>query len=279
MKTVFPETSAFLRSHSLKRKKRKLAMTESRKARRAETARQNGAKSRGPKTPNGKFISSLNAITTAEHLEIFKAEMPECAALLSTDNSNELVALLQKLIRQFLPQSECELTLVRQACVEMFQYQRTVSLETFARQCDLDGLLRRCPEMSPQMRQYQSYKAGLAEDKLWRSLQRDKKAHLSAFSTFQKQIRLMRRDFAMNPVEPVCVDPDLALLNQVLPPPEVVAEILAHADRAKNEPSYKLPLWVAEVLDNKELMAEIAPDYKFQKSDEVLDPDPVPEAV
>jgi len=89
----------------------------------------------------------------------------------------------------------------------------------------------------------------------------------------------MRRDFAMNPVEPVCVDPDLAQLNQVLPPPEVVAEILAHADRAKNEPSYKLPLWVAEVLENKELMAEIAPDYKFQKSDEVLDPDPVPEAV
>ena len=253
-------------------------MTESRKARRAETARQNGAKSRGPKTPNGKFISSLNAISTAEHLEIFKAEMPECAALLSTDNPHELVNLLQKLIRQFLPQSECELTLVRQACVEMFQYQRTVSLETFARQCDLDELLRRCSELSPRMRQLQSYRGGLAEDKLWRSLHRDKKAHLSAFSMFQKQIRMMRRDFTMIPPEPVCVDPDLAQLDEELPPPEVIAEVLAHADRAKNEPSYKLPLWVAEMLANKELMAEIAPHYKFEKWSESPVPVPVPEA-
>jgi hypothetical protein len=254
-------------------------MTDAQKARRAETARQNGAKSRGPKTPNGKFISSLNAISTAEHLEILKAEMPECAALISTDDPQDLVRLLQKLIRQFLPQSECELTLVRQACVEMFQYQRTVSLETFARQCDLDALLRRCPEMPSQTRQLQSYRAGLADEKLWRSLQRDKKAHLAAFSTFQKQIRIMRRDFTMIPTEPVCVDPDLAQLNTELPPPEVVAEVLAHADRAKNEPSYKLPLWVAEILANKELMAEIAPDYEFEKSRDSPVPVPVPEAV
>ena len=253
-------------------------MTEAQKARRAETARRNGAKSRGPKTANGKFISSLNAISTAEHLEIFKAEMPECVALLSTDNPHELVDLLQKLIRQFLPQSECELTLVRQACVELFQYQRAVSLETFARQCDLDTLLRRCPEMPSHTRQLQSYKTGLAEEKLWRSLQRDKKAHLSAFTAFQKQIRTMRRDFTMIPPEPVCVDPDFAQLNEELPPPEVVAEVLAHADRAKNEPSYKLPLWVAEILAKKELMAEIAPDYIFQKTSESADPMPVPKA-
>ena len=253
-------------------------MTESQKARRAETARQNGAKSRGPKTPNGKFISSLNAITTAEHLEILKAEMPECMALLSTDDPHDLVRLLQKLIRQFMPQSECELTLVRQACIELFQYQRAVSLETFARQCDLDGLLRRCPELPSQVRQLQSYKAGLAEDKLWRSLQRDKKAHLGAYTIFQKQLRQMRRDFTMFPPEPVCVDPDLAQLNEELPPPEVIAEVLAHADRAKNEPSYKLPLWVAEMLENKELMAEIAPDYKFEKLHESPVPVPVREA-
>ena len=39
-------------------------MTEEQKTRRAEAARENGAKSRGPVSDIGKYISSLNSIAT-----------------------------------------------------------------------------------------------------------------------------------------------------------------------------------------------------------------------
>jgi len=56
----------------------------------------------------------------------------------------------------------------------------------------------------------------------------------------------------------------------------VVADILGHAERARNEPSHKLPHWVVEVLLNEELMSEIAPDYDVEELLEKLTAAPVP---
>ena len=80
-------------------------MTEQQKARRAEAARENGAKSRGPVSDIGKYISSLNSISTGEHLDLRKEELPECIALLSTDCRVAYLRLYQKHTRQFQPQS------------------------------------------------------------------------------------------------------------------------------------------------------------------------------
>ena len=78
------------------------------------------------------------------------------------------------------------------------------------------------------------------------------------------------------PPEPINSDADANLAADPLPPPEVVAEILAHADRAKSEPNYELPRWVAEVILNEELMAEIAPGYDVEKLLEILTAATVP---
>jgi len=56
----------------------------------------------------------------------------------------------------------------------------------------------------------------------------------------------------------------------------VVAEILGHAERAKNEPSHKLPHWVVEVILNEQLIAEIAPVYDVEQFLEKLNAAPVP---
>jgi len=55
-----------------------------------------------------------------------------------------------------------------------------------------------------------------------------------------------------------------------LPSAEVVAENLGHADRAKSEPSYQLSPWVAEVILDEQLMAEIVPGYDVEKLLEIL---------
>ena len=56
-------------------------MTEEQKIRRAELARENGRKSRGPVSPLGKYASSMNAIATGKHVKVHKEIFPECDIL------------------------------------------------------------------------------------------------------------------------------------------------------------------------------------------------------
>jgi hypothetical protein len=253
-------------------------MTEEQKARRAEIARENGAKSKGPVSETGRFISSLNSITTGEHLEILKEELPECIALLSTDCRQAYIRLYQRHFRQYKPEGGCEQTLLRHMCVELFQLERTISLETHARQRGIDDVIRAYPNLSDADRELFAYEQGLQKDKLWRALQRDKKAHLAAYASYQRLFKQTRRDFRLIPPEPVNSEADNNLAEEPLPPPEVVAEAIAHADRAKNEPSYELPRWVAEMILNEELMAEIAPGYNVDELLEKLTAAPIPRA-
>jgi len=251
-------------------------MTEQQKASRAETARQNGAKSRGPVSDIGKYISSLNSIATGEQLDLHKEELPECIALLSTDCRAAYLRLYQKHVRQYQPKSDCQITMLRHMSVELFQLERTITLETQIRQHGVDETLRSYEGLSDVELQMFSYERGLQKDKVWRSLQREKKAHQTAYTNFVKLLKLIQRDFPLDPPEQINTEADTNLLADPLPPAEVVAEILGHAERAKNEPSYKLPHWVAEALLNEELMAEIAPGYDVEELLEKLTAAPVP---
>ena len=251
-------------------------MTEEQKARRAEVARENGAKSRGPVSELGKYIASLNSISTGENLDLLKEELPECVALLSSDCWISYLRLYQKHLRQLQPDSECEQTIVRHMCIELFQLERTISLETFARQCLLDANIRAYPDMPDSMRDVTSYEKGLEKEKLWRSLQRDKKSHQAAYAYHYKMLKQIRRDFPVVPPEPIKTDADQRGAEPALPPPEVIKEMLGHADRAKSEPNYELPRWVADLLLDDELMAEIAPSYDVTALLEKLTVSPIP---
>lgn len=74
-------------------------------------------------------------------------------------------------------------------------------------------------------------------------------------------------------------DADANTAKDPVPPPEVLAEILAHADRAKREPSFESPRWVTEVPLDEQLMAETAPGYDAKKLLESLTAAPVPLSV
>ena len=50
--------------------------TDEQKQRRAEASRQNGRKSKGPVSLSGKYRSSMNAITTGQHVELHKEDLP-----------------------------------------------------------------------------------------------------------------------------------------------------------------------------------------------------------
>ena len=80
----------------------------------------------------------------------------------------------------------------------------------------------------------------------------------------------------MVPPEPINTDADNNGAEPPLPPPEVVKEMLDHAGRAKNEPNYELPRWVANMLLDEELMAVIAPNFDVAALLEKLTVTPVP---
>ncbi|MFN7647888.1 MAG: hypothetical protein ACK5UT_10255, partial [Acidobacteriota bacterium] len=91
----------------------KKILTEEQKQKRAETARQNGSKSKGPVTVEGKNRSSMNAITIGKYVDVHDEELPAFATLLSVDDRKAYVRLHQANLRKFRPDSEQELQLLR----------------------------------------------------------------------------------------------------------------------------------------------------------------------
>ncbi len=87
----------------------------------SESARINGAKSRGPKTPAGKARSSQNAIKHG----IFAQ-----AIVLSTENADSFEQLTQDYIRRFEPRDSVELAIVEQIIAATWRLSRCWFLQT-----------------------------------------------------------------------------------------------------------------------------------------------------
>lgn len=236
-------------------------MTDQQKQRRAEVARENGKKSRGPVTIAGKYRSSMNAIATGKHIEVHDQDLPAFAAVLAIDDRREYVRMFQANLRKFRPDSEHEHFLVRHLTAELFQYERTSHIENQAMQLELDTVLREFPDLEADEHLLQSYKRFLTQEKLLRSLERKKKAHLAAYEKFLRILAKTRKEFSLLPAEPVDMTADNQIIELPLPTPEVVAEMLAQADQAKKEPNFPLPRYVINFLKNKQVMQKVAPRY------------------
>ena len=238
-------------------------MTDEQKTRRAELARENGRKSCGPISPLGKYASSMNAIATGKHVKVHKEIFPECDTLYSTDDRESFVRLHLKHIRQYKPHAECEHAIVRQMTTELFDYQRACDIETLAIQRNLDSVLREHPEVSVAEQLLQGFhRAASGEDKTHRFIERKKKAHLTAYHSLQRNLIQLRKNFPMQPPEPIDISADSNMIEPMVPSPEAVAEMLNLADQAKNEPEFKLPAYVLNFLENEYVMAIVAPNYE-----------------
>ena len=238
-------------------------MTDEQKNRRAELARENGRKSCGPISPLGKYASSMNAIATGKHVKVHKEIFPECDILYSSDDRGSFVRLHQKHIKQYKPHSDCEHAVVRQMTCELFEFQRASEVETLAVQRNLDSVLREHPEVSIAEQLLQGFhRAAAAEDKTHRFIERKKKGHLNAYNSLQRNLIQLRKNFPMQPPEPIDISADSKMIEPLVPSPQAVAEMLDMADQAKNEPEFDLPAYVLNLLENEEVMEIVAPNYE-----------------
>ena len=235
--------------------------TEEEKQRRAETARRNGAKSKGPVTPEGKYRSSMNAIATGGHTDLHKEDLPPFFFLLSTDDRTSYIRSFKSLLRQFKPRSEFELSLVRRMAIALFQHDRLTTLGAEAMQREIDTIVREFPALGLSEHSFQGHKRAVHKKQLQQFVARGQRQHQAAFNGFFKTLLLVQKNFPMDPAEPIDISADATQIDDELPSPAIVEEILTLAERAKNEPSFKRPEYVLTVLTKKNLMDLIAPDY------------------
>jgi hypothetical protein len=233
-------------------------LTEEQKAHRAAVARANGAKSRGPKTPTGKYISSLNSIVTGENLGKLEADLPSCMQSLTIEDKAVYRRLLQINTRHMQPQSEAELEAIRHLAFHQFELKRLERIQETLRQIDQDKVRERHPDCDALEREAHGYKIGIADDKVYRTLNRDRRSHEISVLHYQKVFRSLRRDTPLVPPEPVSVAAEMQPDEPELPSPAVVNQALQHAARAESEPSFALAPWIRRFLQDKDLMEKVA---------------------
>jgi hypothetical protein len=147
---------------------------------------------------------------------------------------------------------------------EMFSFDRNTSLYTRAMQEELDTVLREYPDIDIDTQFLNGNKRATAQKELFRTIERNKKAHLQAYEKLMKLLAQSRKLFPLQPPEPVDISADTKTLEDPGPTPEVVAELLALANQAKKEPSFVPPAYVLTFLEDKEVMRRVAPDYDVE---------------
>ena len=90
----------------------------------ARIARENGAKSRGPKTHEGKAQSRLNSIKTGENAEVLAQFVPPNSGILCHEDRKKFYALINQLTQIYLPVNQEAAAMVRQIAIARWQIDR-----------------------------------------------------------------------------------------------------------------------------------------------------------
>jgi len=94
------------------------------KEERATIARENGAKSKGPITEEGKAASSRNAIKTGEHATKLELFVPPHSAVLCNEERQEFARLIEGLIGIYRPVNEAAVSIVKGIAVARWEIAR-----------------------------------------------------------------------------------------------------------------------------------------------------------
>ena len=253
-------------------------LSDEQRQRRAEIARQNGAKSKGPVTAEGKYRSSMNAIATGEHVELHKEDLPPFFFLLSTDDRSAYLRAFQAQMRHLKPQSEFEQGLVRRMAIALFQHDRLTTFHAEALQRELDTVVREFPALGLSDQFFQSHKRATIEKEVQQFVIRGQRHHMATFRSLHKTLIDLRKHTPMQPPEPVDITADSNQIHDDDPDPSVAVEVIALADRAKKEPSFNLPQYAINFLKNKGYMERLAPGYDIGDLLERFGQYPVPKA-
>jgi len=91
---------------------------------RAQIARENGAKSKGPITEEGKAKVSANAVKTGEHIDKLAQFLPPHQAVLCNEDRPQYYQLFKQLIEIYQPVNQLAAAVVRDIAIAQWQIER-----------------------------------------------------------------------------------------------------------------------------------------------------------
>jgi hypothetical protein len=180
-------------------------MTPAQLEKKRETARRNGAKSRGPVTEAGKQSSRLNSLRHGRYVD--RSLMPPTYVILSVEVQEGFAQELKNNTRQFQVATETQAQIVRQLTSELWMYNRLGHMLCALDQKNFDKAFREFPD-------YENYvtSAAAAEnmresEKIYRSIERRRAGHLKAWQTFVRMINHLQKHHSRAPRDPEVREP------------------------------------------------------------------------
>jgi hypothetical protein len=176
------------------------------KERKAEIARENGAKSKGPVTAEGKEKSARNAITHGERANALKLIVPPHSACLANEERQGFYKMYDNLMAKYRPADETEHALVREIADFQWKSIRNKQMETAIFNRELMRQATRTPGSIPELRDLEisvAAQEALTGNKTIAELRKDTQVCLRSISQLQRRLKEMQKTWpAAAPVPP-----------------------------------------------------------------------------
>ena len=173
----------------------------------AEIARQNGAKSKGPVTAEGKDHSRRNALTHGERATALKLIIPPHSACLANEDRQAFYKLYDSLTAKYRPTDDAELAVVREIADYQWKINRNKQMDTaiFNRE-----LMRQGTRITPTLPELLHIEISIAAqealtgNRTIAELRKDSQACLRAIYQLQRRLAQMQKLWpAAKPAPPV----------------------------------------------------------------------------
>ena len=183
------------------------------KERKAQIARENGAKSHGPTTATGKETCARNAITHGERAQALKLIVPPHSACLANEDRQAFYKMFDNLRAKFRPADETEQALVREIADFQWKSMRNKQTESALFNRELMRQATRTPGSIPELRDLEislAAQEALTGNKTIAEMRKDTQTCLRSITQLQRRLKELQKTWpAADPVPPPAEKDDL----------------------------------------------------------------------
>jgi hypothetical protein len=169
------------------------------KERKAQIARENGAKSQGPVTAEGKEKCARNAITHGERAHALKLIVPPHSACLANEDRQAFYKLYDSLTAKYRPADETEQALVREIVDFQWKSMRNKQIESAIFNRELMRQAIRTPGSIPELRDIEisiAAQEALTANRTVAELRKDTQLCLRAVTQLQRRLLHLQKNWA-----------------------------------------------------------------------------------
>jgi len=174
------------------------------KEERAQIARENGAKSRGPRTEEGKAKSSRNSLKSGEHATTLSLFVPPHSAVLCNEERHQYAALIDELLRIYSPVNAVALDIVKSIAIARWEIARLRSCITMHWNIALIHAGQKPGTLAPELFEMESMVAAsaalYAPSGHVRQLNRQIDQLELRIGRLERRLKFLHANFANNPI-------------------------------------------------------------------------------